>query len=99
MGIYTSNNIFGIKIYVSNEDDNIYILFEKKYNAIMNNEQMREVYIFYKDNPQILYDNNIRFQVYTECSSTFDKEFTNYMGWYQMPLKQFLETFLLYEHM
>jgi len=47
MGIYVSGTFFGIKIYNFNDDVFVNILFEKKYDEIMSNEQMREAYLFY----------------------------------------------------
>jgi hypothetical protein len=48
MGIYSNGNIFGIKIY-TNDNDNINIIFEKKYDIIMRDEQKKEAYLFYKE--------------------------------------------------
>jgi hypothetical protein len=50
MGIYDNGNIFGIRIYNFNDNDIANILFEKKYDGIISNEQMREAYLFYTDN-------------------------------------------------
>jgi hypothetical protein len=70
MGIYSSGKIFGIRIYNFDEDDYGRTLFEKKYDATMNDEQKREAYLFYND-----FDNKdeVLFNIYTECSSTLDK--------------------------
>lgn len=89
MGIYTNGSIFGIKIYnVQNEDDIINTLLEIKYDVLMNDEQKKEAYLFYEelDNKQ-----NISFQIYTECSSTYGKRV--YMSWYPISLNLFLENF------
>ena len=90
MGIYTSGRIFGIKIYTFNDDDDIYTLFERKYDLIMNNEQMKEAFLLYTE----LHDkNNVRFKIYTEFTSTHDKENENYMDWHPISLSVFLEKF------
>ena len=89
MGIYY-DGIFGIRIYNFNNDDFSNTLFEEKYDEIMSHEQMREAYLFYSQ----INDKNIRFQIYTECSSTLDpynKE--NFMEWYPISLNNFLEKF------
>lgn len=44
MGIYTN----GV-IYRADNDNNIITLFTEKYETIMNDKQMREVYLFYTD--------------------------------------------------
>ena len=90
MGIYTSGKIFGIKIYTFNDDDISYTLFEQKYDVLMNNEQMKEAYLFYTE----LHDkNNIRLKIYTEISSTYDKNNENYMDWHPISLSVFLKKF------
>ena len=91
MGIYADDRIFGIQIYNFNEDDVSNILFEKKYDDIMSDEQMKEAYLFYAN----LNDkNNISFKIYTECSSTLDKyNKDNFMKWCPLPLHIFLEKF------
>ena len=42
MGIYTNCIICGIQIYNFNEDDVSNILFEKKYDDAMSDEQMKK---------------------------------------------------------
>ena len=89
MGIYTSGKIFGIKIYTFNDDDS-YTLFERKYDLIMSFERMKEAFLFYTE----LHDkNNVRFKIYTEISSTYDKNNENYMDWHSISLSVFLEKF------
>jgi len=46
MGIYNNGCVFGIRIYNFNDDDFANILFEEKYDEIMNYEQLREAYLF-----------------------------------------------------
>jgi hypothetical protein len=89
MGIYSSGSIFGISIYALNDED-YNILFEEKYDEIMSHEQIREAYLFYTE----LNDkNNLLFKVYTECTSTLDLAKHDFMMWYPISLKQFLEKF------
>jgi len=90
MGIYSNNSIFGIKIYNFN-DDISNILFEEKYDEIMSFHQMREAYLFYTTLDD---KNNLKFSIYTECSSTlngYNKD--NFMTWYPYSLNDFLEKF------
>jgi len=90
MGIYASDNIFGIRIYIFNEDDISNTLFEEKYDEIMSHEQIRQAGLFY----EILYDKtNIHFKIYTECSCTLSNNKNTYMDWYPITLQTFLEKF------
>jgi hypothetical protein len=90
MGIYTSGKIFGIKIYTFDDDDISYTLFEQKYDVLMSVEQMKEAYLFYTE----LHDkNNVCFKIYTEFSSTYNKE--NYMDWHRISENIFYEKFSL----
>ena len=86
MGIYENGSIFGIRIYNFNDDDLANILFEKTYNEIMSDEQKREAYLFYTE---LKNKTEIRFQCYTECSSTYGEG--AFLRWYPMPLNVFLE--------
>jgi hypothetical protein len=88
MGIYNSGSIFGIKMYNFNDDDFSNILFEKTYNEKMSDEEKNKVYLFYT---VLSNKNEIRFQYYTECSSTYGKG--NFLSWYPMSLNLFLEKF------
>ena len=88
MGIYDNGSVFGIRIYNFNEDDFANILFEEKYDEIMSHGQMREAYLFYTEFNN---KNELRFQYYTECSSTYGEGI--YLDWYPMSLKLFLEIF------
>ena len=85
MGIYSTNGVFGIKMYNYDEDYFGNILFEKKYNTIMSDIQKRDAYLFYKE-----LDNksDLHFQLYTECSGE-----VAFLMWYPLSLKLFLETF------
>jgi len=88
MGIYDNGSIFGIRIYNFNDDEFANILFEKKYDQIMTNEQMREAYLFYIE---LNNKNEIHFECYTECSSTYHKGL--FTKWCKMSLDLFLEKF------
>jgi hypothetical protein len=91
MGIYSNGNIFGIRIYNFNHEETSNILYEKKYQDIMNNEQMREAYLFYN---QLNDKNNIFFNFYTECTSTLDYcNKANFYEWVPMSLSIFTEKF------
>jgi len=86
MGIYTNGSIFGLRIHNFNDEDVGHTLFEEKYNEIMSHEQMREAYLFYT---KLNNKNEIRFQYYTECSSTYGEG--TYFSWCPMSLELFLE--------
>ena len=87
MGIYSNGKIFGIKIYTFNDDDDFAnILFEKTYKEIMSDEEKKEAYLFYTE---LNNKNDIHFQYYTECSSTYGEGI--FLGWYPMSLNIFLE--------
>jgi len=88
MGIYDNGSIFGIRIYNFNDDDFANILFEKTYNEILSDEEKKETYLFYTG---LNNKNEIRFQFYTECSSTYGKG--TYFIWYPLSLNLFLEKF------
>jgi hypothetical protein len=88
MGIYDNGSIFGIRIYNFNDDDFVNILFEKTYTKIMSDEDKKNAYLFYTE---LNNTNEIRFQYYTECSSTYSKDI--YFKWHPMSLNQFLEKF------
>ena len=86
MGIYCDSGIFGIRIYNFNDDDFANILFEKTYDKIMSDEEKKDAYLFYTG---LNNNNEIRFQYYTECSSTYDKRI--YSTWFPMSFDLFIE--------
>lgn len=90
MGIYSNGCIYGIRIYNFNEEDNANMLFEKQYNEIMSDEEKKEAYLFYNglDNKE-----DMHFQYYTECSSSYNKGM--FFMWYPMSLNIFLEKFVI----
>jgi hypothetical protein len=87
MGIYFNDTIFGIRIY-NNNNDYPNIIFEKKYNQVMNVEQMKEVYVFYN---KLNNKNELKFQYYTECTTTYGDD--SYFDWFPITLNVFLEKF------
>lgn len=89
MGIYNNGSIFGIKMYNFNDDIDVdNILFEKIYNEIMSDEEKKKAYLCYTEMNN---KNEIQFQYYTECSSTYGEGF--FLMWIPMSLKLFLEKF------
>ena len=88
MGIYGNGNISGIKMYNFNDGDFANILFEKTYNEMMSDEEKKKAYLFYTE---LNHKNEIHFQYYTECSSTYGEGF--FMMWQPLPLDTFLEKF------
>uniref|UniRef100_A0A6C0EQH3 Uncharacterized protein n=1 Tax=viral metagenome TaxID=1070528 RepID=A0A6C0EQH3_9ZZZZ len=90
MGIYTNGTIFGLRIY-NFKDDFSNTLFEKKYDQIMSPEEMNEAYLFYTG---LNNKNKIKFQIYTECTSTHNLyNNASFMMWYPLSLDSFLEKF------
>ena len=90
MGIYSSGDIYGIKIYLISNDDDENVLFETKMDTIMSSEKIIEVKIFYNR----LSENDkkkVRFKMYTEGSSTYNNEV--FMMWEQITLDYFLQKF------
>lgn len=90
MGIYSNcENIYGIEI--STFDNNNNIIFKKQYDEPMNDEQMREAYLFY-DN--LSDDIKLYIWIYTECCSTLDPNNKDtFMDWYSISLSTFLQKF------
>jgi hypothetical protein len=91
MGVYSNDSIFGIQIYNFNENDISNILFEKKYDEVMNYNKMKEAFLFYNNlNDK---NNKIFFKIFTECISTLSYNKDNFMMWYPLSLDTFLEKF------
>lgn len=91
MGIYSSGDIYGIKIYLINPDNyEQNILFEMIMDTIMSDEKRKEVKLFYNG----LSENDkmkVRFEMYTEASSTYNNEV--FMMWESIPLDYFIQKF------
>jgi hypothetical protein len=89
MGIYTNLDMYGIQIYhYIDDDDFAKILFEKKYDTIMSQEQIGEVLLAYEE----LIKNgnqNLRFQIFTEYSTTYGEG--KFIKWFPISSEQFLE--------
>jgi len=90
MGIYDSGTIFGIRMYTFNEEDCCNTLFEETYDEIMSDKEKKKAYVFYCG---LNNKKGIRFQYYTECSSTYGKG--SFLVWYPMTLDVFLEHFFV----
>ena len=88
MGLYDNGNIFGIRIYNFKDNDFADILFEQTYTEIMSDEEKKKAYLFYNE---LNNKNELRFQYYTECTSTYGKGI--YLDWYPLSLNLFLEKF------
>jgi hypothetical protein len=58
----------------------------------MSDEEKKKVYLFYS---VLNNKNEIRFQYYTECSSTYNK--CTFFTWYPMSLNVFLEKFNVFK--
>ena len=84
-----NGRIFGIKINrISPDFEKLQKLLEIKYDVIMNKEQIKETYLFYD---ALINKEDIYFQIYTECSSTYGEGV--FMTWYPVGLTFFLENF------
>jgi len=90
MGIYPSGKIYGIKIYTFDSDETGVTLYEKKSDQVMNEDLKKEARRFYEDLPE---KSGIRFQIFTECSSTYKLNSIMYKSWMPYSLKEFMETF------
>jgi hypothetical protein len=90
MGIYFAGTIFGIQIYNFNHNEFSNILFEKKCDEIMSDEQKKEAYLFYQE---LNNKNEICFKIYTECCSTQDIHNLPFMTWHTISSNIFLEKF------
>lgn len=92
MGIYSNGKIFGIRIYVfDDESDTSTILFERKYDSEMNNTQKKEAYTFYSN---LSNKRNLFFRIYNECSSSYETQNKgSFMMWNPISLNKFLDTF------
>jgi hypothetical protein len=89
MGIYSSGNIYGIRIYlIINDDENV--LFEIKMDTILSDEKKKEAKIFYNELSKND-TNKVRIQIYTKCSSTYNNE--EFMMWEEITLDYFLQKF------
>ena len=76
MSIYSNGHVYGISIELNNN-----IIFERKYNERINNDEIDEIKEYYNKltNEE---KNNIIPRIYTLCSSIESKENIPYMCWY-----------------
>ena len=90
MGIYSDGTIFGIAIYKLdfNMDFGVNILFEKKYDNIMDENQLKEACTFYNN---LNNKNNIRINIYTRCYTTLDNSPDYSMMWFPSDIDTLLQ--------
>lgn len=91
MGIYSTNNVFGIKMYRRNVgEDECKILLYVIHNNVMTLEQMNDVYTFYTN----LHDkNNVKFQLYSECWTTLSEDTSTCKMYLPITLESFVNIF------
>lgn len=92
MGIYSNGKIFGIQIY-NFIDDVSNVLYQDKQDNELSYNQMNEAYLFYNGLNE---SDKLYFKIYTECSSTLDKNANTFMMWLPITLKTFIEKFSQY---
>ena len=93
MGMYDRGSIFGIRIYTFNDFECNTTLYEKKYHAIMTDEQKNEAYVFYTEMKDV-FPNKLLFKIRTECITSYNihnKE--PFVLWHPILLPEFVETF------
>jgi hypothetical protein len=89
MGIYPSDDIYGVRIYnFINDEGNV--LFERKYDTIMSYETIQEAKLFYDELCETD-KNNVFFKIYTECSTTYNSGLC--MIWLPITLDLFIQKF------
>ena len=92
MGLY-NNGIYGIRIYTFNAYDLCDVLFEQKYDILMNDEQKREAFTFYENMNK---NDAIFFKIYSECTSKLEPNhemYKTYMTWSPFSLEMFMKYF------
>jgi hypothetical protein len=77
-------NIYGIRIY--NGDS---VLFERKYDIIMNNDAMNEIKLFYEQLNEKKY---VKIKIYTKCNGIDDYN-DNFMIWWAISHEYFIKKF------
>ncbi len=95
MGIYTSDDIYGIRIYIFNEDDSMNILYEKTYQEIVNKEELKKAYLFYI---KLIDKNVVFFSLYKPYNCTFDNYDEELYDWFPISLIKFIETTNIESH-
>jgi len=76
-------------MYIMDDNDNITTLLEIKQDTLMNDEQIKEVYLFYEKSQN---KQDISFQIFTECSSTLYEKGV-FMMWYKIDTSDFIRLF------
>lgn len=90
MGIYSSGDIYGIRMYLIYDD--VDILYEIRMDTIMSDKKKKEAKLFYNE----LSENEktkVRFEIYTEFCSTYSNSDEVYMNWESITLNYFLQNF------
>lgn len=84
MGIYSNGRIYGISI---RSDKDGYTRFEKTFPKEMTTNDIKEFYDIYT----MIDTNEMSFYIYTQCSTTYERESNEDMYW--MPTtRKFIET-------
>ena len=86
---YTTNGIYGVKIYTYINRD-FTVIFEQQFNTLMSNEIITEVKTFYKNLDENI-KKKLKFQIYRNCKSIEDED--NCMIWFDISLNKFITYF------
>ena len=97
MGIYTTGNIYGIKILWIEDDVNeithdVHILIEMSSDILMTEEKKKEVRLLY-DGLNENEKQKVVFEIYTEGYSTYSHDDSVFMMWDRIPLEFFIRNF------
>lgn len=98
MGIYGSNQIYGVRMTQHGEASNtIHLLFEKKFETReLTAEEKREAAVFYDT---LADKENVYFTLYMECSSSLEPVSSSasasqpFLCWFPISLTYFLQMF------
>ncbi len=97
MGIYSDGIIYGIRVIQKNVDENgelsnEYItIYEKISNKAISKNIIKEAQETYNTLNMLKKQNNYRFFIYSNCSTTYSKEDTPFMMWENIDKNDFLE--------
>lgn len=107
LGLYDNGKVFGIHMYIYYyEGEHINVVYEKKYDELMSDEQKKEAYLFYtelknkntelnKNQPPELEEysmnNNNEIHFLYYTECRFDGKYI--LRWHPMSLELFLEKF------
>ena len=83
MGIYTDGKVYGVSVYVIQDNGEIVVLFEYKYTIKMTTEQIAEIKKTYYDDLSVEERSIVRIKFYTSCTCTYDTSCANttYTDW------------------